>query len=398
VKNNWQTKKLGDVCEIIGGGTPSKGVKSFYEGKIPWATVRDMRQSTLVNTEFNITDKALEKSSCNLIPKNNVIIATRVGLGKVCMLAQDTAINQDLKAVIPKNKSQLGSLYLFWWFKSIAHVIMRQGTGATVKGVKLPFVKNLNVPVPSIEEQKRIVKILDEVFEGIEKAKKNTEKNLQNAKELFESYLQGIFEKPQSNWEVKKWGELCRFVRGPFGGSLKKSIFVEKGFAVYEQKHAIHDHFNQLRYYIDENKFNEMRRFEVKPGDIIMSCSGVTLGKVAVIPKNIPRGIINQALLKLTPNKGVSVHFLKHWLRSRIFQDIIFKYSGGAAIPNVPSAKILKEIYIRIPNLKEQIKIVDEIEILQEQTKKLESIYRQKLADLEELKKSVLQKAFAGEL
>ncbi|MFT7003858.1 MAG: type I restriction enzyme S subunit, partial [Sulfurimonas sp.] len=117
------------------------------------------------------------------------------------------------------------------------------------------------------------------------------------------------------------------FVRGPFCGSLKKSMFKDEGYVVYEQKHAIHDHFNQLRYFIDEDKFNEMKRFEVKSGDIIMSCSGVTLGRVAIIPDNVKTGIINQALLKLTPKEGVFVHFIKHWLRSKIFQDIIFEYA-----------------------------------------------------------------------
>jgi type I restriction enzyme S subunit len=187
-------------------------------------------------------------------------------------------------------------------------------------------------------------------------------------------------------------------VRGPFGGSLKKSIFVEEGYVVYEQKHAIHNHFNQLRYFIDEDKFNEMIRFEVKPGDIIMSCSGVTLGRVAIVPENIQRGIINQALLKLTPKKNVSVHYIKHWLRSNIFQKIIFDYAGGAAIPNVPSAKILKEILIPFPNFNEQKKIVTEIELMLIETKQLEAIYQQKINDLDGLKKSILQKAFAGEL
>ncbi|MBI9036203.1 MAG: restriction endonuclease subunit S, partial [Bacteroidales bacterium] len=248
----------------------------------------------------------------------------------------------------------------------------------------------------SLPEQKRIVSILDQAFAQIVKAKANAQQNLNNAKELFESYLQGVFE--NGNWETKKWGDLCDFVRGPFGGSLKKSIFKEKGYVVYEQKHAIHDHFNQLRYFIDEEKFNEMKRFELFPGDIIMSCSGVTLGRVAIVPDGIPKGIINQALLKLTPKKEVSADFLKHWLRSKIFQDIIFKYSGGAAIPNVPSAKILKDIKIPSPKIDTQLKLVNEIETIMNETKRLEAIYQEKLLNLEELKKSILQKAFNGEL
>jgi hypothetical protein len=90
------------------------------------------------------------------------------------------------------------------------------------------------------------------------------------------------------NWEKKKLGDVCGFVRGPFGGSLKKNIFKADGYAVYEQQHAIYDQFEDIRYFIDENKFNEMRRFELKSGDLIMSCSG-TMGKIAIVPENIKK-------------------------------------------------------------------------------------------------------------
>ena len=141
-----------------------------------------------------------------------------------------------------------------------------------------------------------------------------------------------------------------------------------------------------------------MKRFEVKPGDLIMSCSGVTLGKVAIIPEEIQKGIINQALLKLTPYDNILAKFIKYWIRSKIFQDIIFKYSGGAAIPNVPSAKILKGIMISIPNINIQKDVIRDIELFESQTQTLESNYQQELDALDELKKSILQKAFNGEL
>ncbi|WP_294960606.1 restriction endonuclease subunit S [Sulfurimonas sp.] len=397
LKEGWEVKKLGEVCKIVGGGTPSKKKEEYYNGNILWATVRDMKVETITDTEHKITQDAIKNSSTNIIPKDNIIIATRVGLGKVCKLQYDTAINQDLKGIIPLDSKKISIEFLFRWFTSISEKIISEGTGATVQGVKLTFINSLSIFIPPLQEQERIVAILDEAFGAIEKAKANAQLNLKNAKELFESYLQSIFKNKGDDWEEKKWGELCHFVRGPFGGSLKKSMFKDEGYVVYEQKHAIHDHFNQIRYFIDEDKFTEMKRFEVKPNDIIMSCSG-SIGKVAIIPENIPRGIINQALLKLTPNKGVFVHFIKHWLRSKIFQDIIFEHSGGAAIPNVPSAKIMKEILIPFPKFEEQEKIVEKIEAILSQTKKLESIYEQKLQDLDELKKSILQKAFNGEL
>ena len=161
----------------------------------------------------------------------------------------------------------------------------------------------------------------------------------------------------KAGWPKKSLGEICGFVRGPFGGSLKKSVFVADGFAVYEQQHAIYDQFDDIRYFIDDAKFQEMQRFELRPNDLIMSCSG-TMGKVAIVPDNIRRGIINQALLKLTPTKTVSPEFLKYWMDSTDFQDSLKEQSGGAAIQNVASVSILKEIQISLPPLTEQQRIV----------------------------------------
>lgn len=161
----------------------------------------------------------------------------------------------------------------------------------------------------------------------------------------------------KAGWEIKTLGEVCHFVRGPFGGSLKKSMFVESGIAVYEQQHAIYNQFDDIRYFVDDAKFEEMKRFELQPNDLIMSCSG-TMGKVAIVPDNIQKGIINQALLKLTPSKSISSNFLSYWMTSPNFQNSLNEQSGGAAIQNVASVSILKEIKIKLPPLPEQKRLV----------------------------------------
>jgi type I restriction enzyme S subunit len=178
---------------------------------------------------------------------------------------------------------------------------------------------------------------------------------------------------------------------------LKKSIFVGDGYAVYEQQHAIYDQFDDVRYFIDEAKFKEMKRFELLPNDLIMSCSG-TMGRVAIVPKDIKRGIINQALLKLTPTAKILNTFLKSWMESEAFQDALKEYSGGAAIQNVASVKILKEIRVPLPSVKEQERVVDELDALRAETQRLATLYERKLSALEALKKSLLHQAFTGAL
>lgn len=155
-----------------------------------------------------------------------------------------------------------------------------------------------------------------------------------------------------------KLGDICHFVRGPFGGSLKKESFVERGYAVYEQQHAIYNQFSKIRYFIDKDKFAELKRFELSAGDLVMSCSG-TMGKVAKVPSGIERGIINQALLKLTPSNMLDLDYFAYWMGSESFQNKINENSHGAAVKNVASVKILKEIKIPLPPLPEQKKIAE---------------------------------------
>ena len=190
-KNN--TSLLGEVCNVIGGGTPSKANEEFYTGTIPWATVRDMNKDNLDITDYKITEEAVRLSATNIIPSNNVVIATRVGLGKVCILNQDTAINQDLRGVIPKSKDILDVNYLFLWFKFIAEKIIQAGRGATVQGVTLPFIKSLAIPVPSLIRQQNTVVKIQLIFNNAELAKNSYVTKINELAVLKQSILQRAF-------------------------------------------------------------------------------------------------------------------------------------------------------------------------------------------------------------
>lgn len=190
-KNN--TSLLGEVCNVIGGGTPSKANEEFYTGTIPWATVRDMNKDNLDITDYKITEEAVRLSATNIIPANNVVIATRVGLGKVCILNQDTAINQDLRGVIPKSNDILDVNYLFLWFKFIAEKIIQAGRGATVQGVTLPFIKSLAIPVPTLIKQQNAVVKIQSIFNNTELAKNSYITKINELAVLKQSILQRAF-------------------------------------------------------------------------------------------------------------------------------------------------------------------------------------------------------------
>ncbi|MDO8609498.1 MAG: restriction endonuclease subunit S, partial [bacterium] len=206
--------KLKDVVKIIGGGTPSKSEKSFYEnGTIKWATVGDMNTDLIVDTELKITEKAVINSSTNIITSDAIVIATRVGLGKVCYLESETAINQDLKGLLPQ-KNRLSKEYLYYFFKSISKYIIKNGTGATVKGVKLDFINNIDIPLPPLQEQQRIVSKLDLLFEKIDKAITLHQKNIDEANVFMGSVLNDVFGELEEKYEKKQLHTVIKIIGG----------------------------------------------------------------------------------------------------------------------------------------------------------------------------------------
>ncbi|MBU0459556.1 MAG: restriction endonuclease subunit S [Nanoarchaeota archaeon] len=376
----WEVKEIDEVCNVEygtrvvqkrDGGTI---FPVYGGGGATFFMDESNREDCLVIARFAMSEKC-----------------TRFVKGKFFL-------NDSGLSIIPKDKNELCQEFLNYQILYLNNYIYSLGRGTAQKNLDVPKFRKMKIHFPkSIKEQKQIVAILDEAFEKISKAKENSEQNLGNSKEVFEVCLQKVFDNLRNNSPINKLGKLCHFVRGPFGGSLKKAYFKPSGIAVYEQQHAINNQFDNIRYFIDENKFKEMKRFELKYGDLIMSCSG-TMGKIAIVPKDATKGIINQALLKLTPNDNLNIEFLKVWMESKDFQKQLTKFSKGAAIKNVASVKVLKEIDMPFPSIEEQAQIISKLDNLSEQTKQLESIYSKKLLSLEELKQSILQKAFKGEL
>jgi|SRR5690554_641417 len=194
------------------------------------------------------------------------------------------------------------------------------------------------------------------------------------------------------DWVNKPLNSLCKFVRGPFGGALKKEIFVKEGYAVYEQSQAIYSQFEIFRYFITKEKYQELKRFAVASDDIIMSCSG-TMGKFAIVPENYKKGVINQALLKLTVKENFNVNFIKVSLELPLNQNKLLAQSAGGAIKNVVGVSELKKIEISIPTPKEQQKIAACISSLDE----VITAETEKLGLLQDHKKGLLQQLFPAE-
>ena len=252
----------------------------------------------------------------------------------------------------------------------------------------------IKIGIPKdINEVKEIVKVLDAASEII----RLRTACIESAQDLIPALFQEMFGDVVDNKTMSpiyNLGDVADFVRGPFGGSLKKEIFVKEGYWVYEQYHAINNDFSKARYFIDDKKFNEMKRFEVYPGDILISCSG-TMGKIAIVPDDYHKGIINQALLKLSVHNDVLNNiFLKYLLLSEYYQNKYFRNQPGAAIQNVRSVSVLKNIKIILPTIQQQKNFVDKVQ-------EIESYIKSQQAELENAKtmfQSLLHHSFTGEL
>ncbi len=370
MRTGWQIKNLGDVCNVVGGGTPPKDRAEFYSGDIPWATVRDMRSDVIADTECKITKAAVASSATNIILGGNVVIATRVGLGKICLLGQDTAINQDLRGIVPIDPKVLSVRFLFWWLKSIADLIVAEGTGATVQGVKLPFVKSLQILLPPLPEQHRIVAIIDKAFDGIATAKAKTEKNFQNARALFESVLNTVRGEnaPLGNYVSIKTGKLDANAATKNGAypffTCAKEIYAIDNYAfdceaiLLAGNNAVGD-FNVKHY---KGKFNAYQRTYV----------------ITVIAEN-----------------RLSYRFLYFQMLKSLRR---FKDQSVGAGTKFLKLGMIKELEISLPPIAKQLETASILDSLLDETQRLEAIYQQKLTALDDLKKSLLHQAFSGAL
>lgn len=399
MKSGWVIKKLGEVCELIGGGTPSIHESSYYGGNIPWATVRDMNCRVIEKTERTITRKGLENSASNVIPAGNVIISTHVGLGKVCFVAQDTAINQDLKGVIPLADTIQRS-FLYYWFLSIAEYLEKSGTGSTVRGVKLDFVKNLEFPVPSLPEQKRIVAKIDAAFEKIDKLKANAERNLKNAKELFQSALDEAM-RPKKGWVEKRLGEVCSKIGSgatPKGG---RNSYRADGISLIRSMN-VYDHafkYDELAH-INEVQAKLLENVTIEQDDVLINITGASVARCCVVPNDVLPARVNQhvSILRIANRKVLEPDFLCYSLITKECKVRLLGIGEAGSTRQALTKSALQSFTISMPMIIEQRQIVNRLDILVEKTKLLEQHYTRLIADCAEMRQSVLRDAFEGRL
>jgi len=371
MRKGWEIKKLSDVLKIQNGYAFNSKLFTTEKGK-PLIRIRDIKNGIGTETNFNGPyDKKYEVKAGDFLIGMDGEFGCYEWKGGTALLNQRVCRLQDFN-------NKIFSRFLFYGINKYLKAIEDVTAYITVKHISSKQIENIEIPLPPLPEQKRIVAILDEAFAAIDKAKANAQKNLQNAKELFESYLQNVFQ--QGNWETKTIEEVCDEIFAG-GDAPKNNYSLEKN-----NKHQIPIYANAVK---SRGLYGFTDYARVTKPCLTIAARGSGTGHTEL--RNESFLPIVRLIVCISNNNQISSEFLKYTIDNLVIQR------SGSAIPQL-TVPMIKEYKIPVPTLKQQMQIIDKAEILKEQKEKLEINYQQKLNDLEELKKSILQKAFSGEL
>lgn len=390
----WPLVKLGDVAPA----KPSKN--AFSTSEEVWTLNLDQVEADTGKVLGKIMAPFSEAgTSTHGFDERHVLYSKlRPYLNKVVLPDGRGLATTELVPMLP-DPLRLDRKYLAYYLRSKSFVnwVSSQVAGAKMPRVSMQLFWQHEIPLPPLPEQKRIAAILDKA----DAIRRKRQQAIQLADDFLRAVFLDMFGDPVINpkgWPTKKIEQLISdgkyaLKRGPFGGALKKEIFVEEGYLVYEQYHALNNDFSYRRYFIDEDKYQELKSFDVKPKDIIVSCSGVNLGRLAEVPEGAPKGVINQALMKITLNQKV----MCNQLFIDIFSNPSFKRAfygdfRGAAIPNFPPMSTFKEFQFIIPPIELQNKYISI------RGKLLDHLIHSEKMDGLHLFQTLSQKAFFGQL
>jgi type I restriction enzyme S subunit len=375
----WSSLPINEVFEFIGTSSFSRNDLNYeieddsiyyiHYGDIH-ATYKNAVLDFKIETRIPVLNKGIRPTSY-FLKEGDLIIADASedyeGVGEALEV-----YNIEVKKVLAglhtfalrdkNNKTAHG--YRAYLFKNpdVKKRLKTIATGSKVYGISKGNLEKFKITLPPLSEQQKIAKILATWDRAILLQQKliANKKKIKNT--VMRTMLSGEmrFKGFSDEWKELKLKEICvkkGIVRGPFGGALKKEIFVQSGYKVYEQKNAIYKSVEIGNYFVNEGKYNEMRRFSVKENDIIISCSG-TIGAVFRIPKNYYEGIINQALLKLSIDcSSVDVVFFEHLLNSARVQSRITDSTQGGAMKNLIGTDEFRNLKFKIPSIDEQQQI-----------------------------------------
>ena len=352
---NIQYKKLGEICDFISGGTPSKSKNEYWKnGNIPWIKISDFKEKYIKCSDEKITKNGLENSSAKLLKKGTILYTIFASVGKVAILDIEATTNQAIVGVNLKENNLVDKDFLYYFLCSIENNIKRQARGVAQNNINISILKNVCIPILPISSQKNIVKTLMRLEDILENFKqKQILINFLN-KSLFTKYSIG---------EKESIANLC-YVKARIGWQgLTKKEYLSNGeyylITGVDFKNEKIDFKNC--FYVTKERYNQDENIKVKINDILLTKDG-TIGKVAIVDKLEKPATLNSGVFVLRPKvNNLNVTYLMHSLISEDFKKFIDDIKIGATVPHLNQAALLKYKLI-LPPIELQNKFAKKIE------------------------------------
>ena len=371
---------------------PQRDKPKKFDGDIPWCRIEDFNGVYLSDSKSNqnVSEKTIREMGLKVFPINTVIVSCSADLGKCAIIQKPLVTNQTFIGLVPSEN--LDSKFLYFYMMSIAKKLNEMASGATIKYLSKKKFRELVVCFPPLPEQQRIVAILDEAFAAIDQAKANAEKNLQNARELFESYLKSVFE--GKSWEKKVLRDVANeFGRGKSKHRPRNWEGLYGGNYPFIQTGDVRNSDKFITEY--SQTYNEVGLAQSKlwkKGTICITIAA-NIAETAILDFDacIPDSIIGFEVDHMKVDLNFAYYLLQY------YKSELKGLGKGAAQDNI-NLGTFENQYFPFPPLPEQKRLVKLLDLLLNETKRFEILYKMKIGNLEELRKSILQKAFAGEL
>lgn len=392
----WKWVELSALARLESGHTPGRQHPEYWGGSIPWISIQDAKANHgrgIDDTIEKTNELGIANSSARLLPAGTVCLSRTASVGYVVVTSRPMATSQDFVNWVCGQS--LEPRFLQYLFLAEGDNLLRFASGAVHQTIYFPEAKAFFVCVPSLETQRHIVAILDEAFEGVATAKANAEKNLRNARDVFESYLATVFSARNGAWPDRPLHSLCRRITVGHVGSMA-NLYKATGIPFLRSQNIRPFSVSMSNLvYIDEEFHAALGKSSLQAGDVAIVRTGYP-GTAAVIPESL--GVANCSdLVIVRPGPEIDAHFLTAFFNSAFGKEMVSGKVVGAAQKhfNVGAAK---DVVMHLPPLADQQTIVAAADELREETARVVALQARKLAALDNLRKSLLHQAFSGDL
>jgi type I restriction enzyme S subunit len=391
--DGWKNTTLGEIAKWGSGGTPSAGVTKYYDGDIPWAIIGDLNDTVVTRTARSITKLGLDNSSAKMVPEGAILIAMYGSIGKLGIAGLPMATNQAIAFALP-DESIVLKPYLFYYLRSQREILLSNGKGATQQNISQTLLKSWEIPIPPIDEQHKIVNLLDDHLLHLDTALIDVKLAKIKATQFRNVYIDDFLRK--SDGLKTNLGSILKFTSG---FAYKSSVWQDTGMPVVKIMNVKHREVNlEGCSFVSPEVAENSKSFAVRKGDLLFNMTGATLGAFGFYGLE-QEARMNQRVGKFVPLNlsELNINYLAYFLESASTQRMIQQLAKGAAQPNISPTDILS-LEINLPDVVMQNAIVQELDAGLSKVAQVNQLCNFIEAESKAFRRSFLQAAFTGKL